>query len=527
MPRAWSEGVQAHALYVLGVAAMALSLPMDRFNGAGEALTRIFLLLGVLAVWRYSWGALHFLRAIVYRAFVFPRMRARADRAARAVAESGSAPHAYLLVTSFRISGDTSAAVYRAAFRAALNAPGRATVVASIVELSDQRLVSGLHRLVCGDDSNVDLIIVRIAGTGKRDALAFGFRAIARREPAPDDVVAVIDGDSLVPPDLVIRCAGFFRSDQRVGALTTDERGQVLAGPLFQHWYALRFAQRHVLMSSMGLARRVLTLTGRMAMFRAGLVCNPSFIRQIEFDWVDHWRFGRFRFLTGDDKSSWFWLLSHGHHMIYVPDVVVTTIEEPPSPGFLDSTARLMTRWFGNMLRTNARALALGPRRIGPFTWWSILDQRLSMWTSLAGLVMVMLVGLFMAPIAFLYYFVWILASRYVMTMMLLGARPRVSIFYPPLLYFNQIFGAYIKIFILFRLHRQTWTRQNTKLADGFGRARLLLVNFSSTALHCLAIFSFVSLSAFAVGLLHPPTYWPMFYESSLLVNLCNGSCLP
>jgi hypothetical protein len=77
-------------------------------------------------------------------------------------------------------------------FEAALAAPGKATVVASVVEVGDQRLIKSLFRTLCGDASNVDLVIVRIAGTGKRDALAYGFRAIARRTPADDDVVAAL-----------------------------------------------------------------------------------------------------------------------------------------------------------------------------------------------------------------------------------------------------------------------------------------------------------------------------------------------
>jgi glycosyltransferase Alg8 len=264
-------------------------------------------------------------------------------------------------------------------------------------------------------------------------------------------------------------------------------------------------------MSSMGLSRRVLTLTGRMSMFRASLACDPSFIRQIELDWIDHWRLGRFKFLTGDDKSTWFWLLRHGHHMIYVHDVVVTTVEEPPTPRFIDSAAQLMTRWFGNMLRTNTRALALSPRRIGLFTWWSILDQRLSMWTSLAGLVMVLLVGLFVTPVAFLFYFVWILASRYVMTLMLLGARRRVSVLYPPLLYFNQIFGACIKTYVLFRLHRQKWTRQKTVLENRTGRLRLVFGDVLSPVFHGFSIIFFVTLTALAVDILPWPQYWSIF----------------
>ena len=49
--------------------------------------------------------------------------------------------------------------------------------------------------------------------------------------------------------------------------------------PLFRDWFALRFTQRQMMMSSMGLGGRVLTLTGRMSVFRADLATDPGFIR--------------------------------------------------------------------------------------------------------------------------------------------------------------------------------------------------------------------------------------------------------
>jgi glycosyltransferase Alg8 len=491
-----SESVGAHVLYVVAVAAFAAALPPQAYGAVSAGVVGT---IGFLAIWRYGWGFLHFIRALVFRKMVFPRMREAADAAVRQ-----EPPNAFLLVTTFRIDSAVSARVYRAVFAAALAAPGKVTVVASVVEAGDQRLIKSLFRTMCGDAKNVDLVIVRIAGTGKRDALAYGFRAIARRAPGADDVVAVIDGDSIVPPDLVWKCAGFFRLDQQVGALTTDELSEVRGRRIFQEWYSLRFAQRHTLMSSVGLSERVLTLTGRMAMFRASIICNPEFIRQVELDYIDHWRLGRFKFLTGDDKSSWFWLLRSGYKMLYVPDVVVLTIEDPPSESFISAAAMLMVRWFGNMLRTNARALALGPRRIGLFTWWAILDQRMSMWTSLVGFTLALIAGIFVSGYALLLYALWILTSRYVLTLSLLASRPRVSVFYPFLLYFNQIFGSLVKVHVTFRLDRQKWTRQKTASAR-VAKRPFLASNFMSAYMHCLALVAFVTVLAWSMDVLPTP----------------------
>ncbi|HEY4203185.1 MAG TPA: glycosyltransferase [Devosiaceae bacterium] len=499
-----SETWYAHLLFILFVVALALLVPPEATGHLWHIEAGVFFSLGILAIWRYTWGLMHYVRSLIYRRYTFLRMRRAADAELANFTDRETAPHAYLLVTSFRQDGDTSASVYRAAFQAALNAPGRATVIASLVEVGDLRLVNSIYRLLCGHTDRVKLIIVRIDGTGKRDALAYGFRAISKTEPRPDDLVAVIDGDSVVPTDLVNKCLGFFQLDPQVGALTTDEVSEVRGRAIFHIWYSLRFAQRHILMASNGLAGRVLTLTGRMSMFRADIVCNPDFIQQVENDHIEHWRLGRIRFLTGDDKSSWFWLLKNGYKMLYIPDVVVSTVEVPPGEAFIPTAAKLMRRWFGNMLRTNGRALLLGPARIGAFTWWNIFDQRISMWTSLAGFVMVLIAGIFITPYAFIAYAVWTLATRYVLTLMLFSSRKRVSALYPFFIYFNQIFGSMIKTYVFFRPNRQSWTRQKTSLT---GRSGLLggVMYASSVYMHILAIGVFVTALAWFVGVLPIP----------------------
>jgi mannuronan synthase len=310
-----------------------------------------------------------------------------------------------------------------------------------------------------------------------------------------------------LPPDLVAKCAPFLL-DPTVRALTTDEFSEVRGREIFRRWYAMRFAQRDVLMSSMGLSRRVMTLTGRMSMFRASIVCNPGFIAQVEFDYLDHWRLGRFKFLTGDDKSTWYWLLKNDYKMLYIPDVAVTTIEDPPDESFFVSARLLMTRWFGNMLRNNSRALALGPSKIGPFVWWTILDQRVSMWTSLSGVVFCLLGTLFVSPYAMTFYVFWVMASRYIITLTLLMSRPRVSVLYPFLLYFNQIYGSWVKTSVFFRLDKQKWTRQGTTNSGG-GARRFSVRAFSSAYMHAFAWLVFVTAIAGAMGLIKPSfAFW-------------------
>jgi glycosyltransferase Alg8 len=483
-------------IYALGLALLALSGPRHPVD---PHVIHFAIIVGVVGLWRYSWGALHFIRSLIFRYVVYPRLCRRIGRDS----DVHRPPHVFLLITSFRIDTETTRRVYKAAIDEAIACGSPATIVASIVEQADQRLIKALFAQA-NAPASVKLVFVRIPGSGKRDALAVGFRAISRCGPAvPGAIVAVIDGDSIIPAGLVRRCAPFFNANPRLGALTTDENCEVTGDyPVYRQWYTMRFAQRHILMSSVSLSRRVLTLTGRMSMFRAEIICNPSFINEVEADYIDHWRLGRFRFLTGDDKTTWYWLLRNRWEMMYVPDVQVVTIETPPHQNFFVGATMLMTRWFGNMLRTNARALAVPRKAMGNFVWWCLIDQRLSMWTSPMGLAMAIAGSAVKGVEILWFYFLWIGLTRLVQTLLLLSARQHVSAAYPFLLYFNQVYGSLIKIYMLCHLNKQKWTRQNTTFSVDLARFRQLMGVWASDIFFASYLAIFIVAALFMNGLL-------------------------
>lgn len=458
--------ILGHALYLLVLAILVASFPSEGMRGAEGAI----LVLGVIGLWRYSWAAINFVRGGWYQRVAYPRLRRRAEAA---YAARPAPAHAYFLATSYKIDPEVTRRVYQSIFAAAAQSEGGATVVASVVDGADVRLVRSVFALMKSDMAPVRLIVDQVPGTGKRDALAKSLRIITGQAPSWRDIVILVDGDSCVPVDIVARSAPFF-CDPAVGALTTDETVEIDDAPLFRDWFALRFTQRQMMMSSMGLSRRVLTLTGRMSVFRADLATDPGFVRQVQSDYLDHWRLGRIDFLTGDDKSTWFWLLKNGYQMLYLPDVRTVSMERQPLPGFVDSAVTLMVRWFGNMMRTNGRALALPASRIGVFTWWSLLDQRISVWTTLAGPLGVLLTAILVNPAILPAYVAWLMATRYVFCILLSLFRGGwFPISYPFLLYFGQIVGAAVKSFVMFRLDRQRWTRQGAGAAPRPAAARL------------------------------------------------------
>jgi mannuronan synthase len=476
----------AHAIFLLSMMCLALLPPPSVVQSASGTL----LVIGVIGVWRYTWAAINFCRAALYINWAFPHLRARQTKVYDLLARNN---HAYFLVTSFRIAPAISTRVYRSIFEAAYHAKGGATVVASIVNEADGRLIRQVFASVCLTASrpsgHVTLQIDKIAGTGKRDALATSLQSIAQLCPSSNDIVLLVDGDSCVPIDVVDRSLPFF-VDPSVGAVTSDEISDTEGGQLFRDWFKLRFAQRHVMMSSMALSGKVLTLTGRMSIFRANLATDPSFIRQVRSDYIDHWRLGRVHFLTGDDKSTWFWLLNKGYNMLYLPDVQTVSIETQPKPGFYGSATTLMTRWFGNMLRTNNRALALPASRIGTFTWLSLMDQQASIWTTMIGPISVLLASVMISPWLLVAYAAWVMFTRYVMCILIMAFRgERFPVSFPVLLYFSQIAGAATKSFIMFRLDRQKWTRQDTIGGSmTFATVGQRMRAYSSTHMHMLAL---------------------------------------
>lgn len=486
------QSIRAYSGWLLWfstIGALALTVPKTVFNPEHY---HYLLIIGSVGIWRYSVGVMHYVRGMVFLYLVFPLQKRRA----MAALQDSPPSHIYLMVTSFRIDALTTAQVYRSILEEAIRCGYPTTIVASIVEMSDELVMKSLWQEY-NPPERVTLKFVRIPGTGKRDGLANGFRCIAKDLPDDRALVAVVDGDTVLEPEVVERCVPFFSLYPNVGALTTNETCEVLGTYWMSQWHKLRFAQRHVGMSSMALSKRVLTLTGRMSMFRASVVTETSFIDDVENDHLDHWRLGRFKFLTGDDKSSWFSLMRRGWDTYYVPDATINTVEHPPEKEFLKAARTLMFRWYGNSLRQNSRATRLGVRRLGWLTYYVLWDQRVSMWTSVLGLSAAVLGALKYTPDLLWMYLLWIAFTRSAVTLLLRFSGHNIGPAFPLMLYFNQIYGSLVKIYVFFRLDRQSWTRQKTKLKLSDDRFQRHFNQFSTMTM------TFASVSIFLALVLH------------------------
>ncbi|MNO76849.1 hypothetical protein D3C76_679350 [compost metagenome] len=88
-------------------------------------------------------------------------------------------------------------------------------------------------------------------------------------------------------------------------------------------------------------------------------------------------------------------------------------------------------------------------------------------------------------------YLFWVLLSRSIVTVLFLFAGHPVSPVYPFVLYYNQIVGSVMKIYALFHMDQQRWTRQKTTLSNGSVDFDAALNRWSSKAMlfSSIAIF--------------------------------------
>lgn len=464
--RKWTPGALGQIALYFGICFVLLSeLPNTLWD---PAVRQITFTIGLLGIWRYGWWFTHAVRAGIYGAFVYPRLRARGQ----AEWAAGWRPrHLHFMFTTFREHRDITEKVIRSICREIRDSGVPGTIWLGSGDRYDEDIIEGFLRRNAAD-LDITLRIVRQNQPGKRLAIGLVLRAMNRGPVEPDDLIIFMDGDFILGPGCIGRCMPLFKVYPDLQAVTTDEEVICIGPKWVATWLTMRFAQRRLAMKSHALSGRVLTLTGRMSVFRARHLMDLEFIRLLEADHLDHWLWGKFRFLSGDDKSTWYYLLSHGSRMLYVPDAIGYTVEVIEGSG-MDRMVQNFRRWSGNMLRNGSRAIALGPRAMPVFIWWCLVDQRLSMWTMLVSPVLALSAAVLNGPAYLMAYAIFIAITRMLLSLFLFGYSRKINIAYPGILYFNQLINASVKVYCLWRLSKQRWSNRGNQTA-GMGGGGLL-----------------------------------------------------
>lgn len=457
-PKKWTAiKITQVAVYITICFLCVMHLPNTIFSHELKTFT---ITLGALGIWRYAWWFVHVARSETYQHIRFPKIRAAAEERWQA----GWRPrHVHFMMTTFRELRATTEQVIQSICREVRQSGIPTTLWLGSGDYYDEKIIMDYLRQHA-EDLPLEFVMIRQNVSGKRMAIGLVLRAMSRRGIHKDDLIVFMDGDAILAPGILQKCTPLFAADEKLQAVTTDEEVICFGPKWIESWLVMRFSQRRIAMQSHAMANKVLTLTGRMSVFRANHLTRYEFIRMLEADHLKHWLWGKFRFLSGDDKSTWYYMLTQDAKMLYVPDALVYTVEEIIGSG-VERMTQNFRRWSGNMLRNGTRALLLGPRKIGFFIWWCIMDQRIAMWTMLVSPIVAVSAAVFKEPTYLVAYVIWIAISRMALSLFLFRYSTTVHIEWPFILYFNQLLNAAVKVYCLARLSKQRWTNRGDQSA--------------------------------------------------------------
>ncbi len=420
------------------------------------------LVLSLFAVWRYGWMFINYMRAFLYANFAYPSRKKRVNN----IPERFKYPHKlYLLIPSYKEDFWVSAEVFRALFSEIASIPSEVVMVVATATKEEDELIQKIYDTYKSDKKIT--LIFQHQNAGKRIAMGHGLRAIAREyhdgEEDKNSMTIFMDGDSYMEKGFLKKLLPFFAEDSKLGAVTTNEVAYIKSdNKWYKDWFNLKFGQRHILFQAHSLSKKVMTLTGRLSAYRTKIVVQEDFISLVENDILTSPIHGKFRFLMGDDKTTWFYLLKAGWDMLYLPDLLCISLESRDGK-FLELSRSLPYRWFGNTLRNNTRALKLGPLHLGWYIWYAILDQRLIMWTSLVGVSSAVALGIFSTWYYLFFFVAWIFVVRIVQLFVIALGGHKVSWRMPLLLIYTQWMGAFTKIKAYYNLSDQQWSKNGEK----------------------------------------------------------------
>ncbi|MFN7901800.1 MAG: glycosyltransferase [Holosporales bacterium] len=434
---------------------------------------RLAIGISIVALWRYSWFTLHAVRAGLYAWLEYPALRRRANLYTKH-------PPIAVIVASYNIDPLITNAVVKALCDAAANYRGICSIAFTVANSTESTLIQKLFLRYKSE--NVKTFIHFQENRGKRVGLAETLAGLSRHHKTPPAMVALMDGDSIVPKNIFSHCIGHLMTSPNLGALTVNNVAlNVSANPYWMAWMQLRYHQRHFWMQSQSFSEELLVLTGRFSCFRGAFAFEEGFIKALAEDALHHSHLGSIKMITGDDKSTWLYTVHRGLGMRYLPDIKILCAENEQRP-FLEASPKKLIRWSGNMLRAGHKAL-FEPGRLSPFMTLMLIDQRISIFTGLYTPTLMFIILILGRTDIALYWILWISCSRMLFSL-ILGGRS-FQLIWPLFLVYNQIIGNVLKGYVLTHLDVQGWS-QNAQLQ---GRRRVAWLSHAWFALGALIIF--------------------------------------
>ena len=452
-------------LYLLAIVVVFFSLPEKAQRIPLESVV----VLGFIGMFRYACVITHCVRAAIYEHYAYPKIRFEAEQLSD---EEKMPKRVFFIIPTCGEKPEVSYQMLGSVLDEAATIPSEVIVIVNAGSTEDDEIFENLLA-ERGVPENVNVRYVRQHG-GKRSGMADCMSRLMSETIDENDAICLMDGDTVLGSGILRKCLPLFSIREKLGAITTDNISVTKGNWMYRKWYTLRFSMRHRMMKSQSLSGQLLVLTGRFSILRAKDCLNDEFVSYLENDRIKHWLHGEIKFVTGDDKSTWYCLLKRGRQMLYVPDAHIFCMEDSgPKP--VTMSIKKMHRWFGNMLRNNGRAIRLGLGCQKPFIWWCHIDQRISMFTSLLGPVAAVWAAFWLSPYYLVAYAMLVILARLAYSLILVLEGHRLSYFDIPLLLYTQWVGSSVKIYTMFHLHRQKWDSHRGGGTEGAGSGESLL----------------------------------------------------
>ncbi|MEA1920866.1 MAG: glycosyltransferase [Campylobacterota bacterium] len=424
-----------------------------------EVSNELIISIALIGIWRYSLMIINYIRAAIYAWNIHPKYIQRIQKLDK---NKRYPKHLYFIIPTYKEDAWVTVEVFQALFSDINNISIDATVIVSTGSDYDDSIIRNIYDSYPNTDK-IHLVLQR-QDSGKRIAMGHALRSVSRSHNNinEDSITIFMDGDTYLPLGTLENSLPFFAIEKNVGAVTTNEIAYINSkSRWYKDWFNLKFGQRHILFQSQSVSKRVLTLTGRFSIFRTSAIVTEDFISMIEHDIIIDASYGKFRFLMGDDKSSWYNLMKNGWEMLYLPDVLIYSLESRDGD-FLDVSQSLPYRWYGNTLRNNKRARSLKNQPL--FIKYLFWDQLALMWTSLVGITAAVFLSIFVNVIYLPLYFSWVLLVRVIQMCIVAYTGHQVSMRTVPLMLYSQWIGSVIKIKAFFHLSDQKWSKNGTEI---------------------------------------------------------------
>lgn len=371
--------------------------------------------------------------------------------------------------------------------------------IAKVVSNSKSR---GVEVIIQPQGREVDLETRGEIEAGKRGAWVKGLNILQKYSKSMnyegcETGLAVFDGDSQIPKEL---SKTFFRDlfsplslTKKIVATTIHNHTKVDTS---SNWtikmFNFRFLRRYFIMSAIPNV-----LTGRASAMLGIFIHDEEFKKILGSDLINHYEskknksiFGGnaflfplkiiinflgvivpkliFKTVTGDDKSTIYYVFKKGYKIIFNPLIYVICHEDLPSKTewfpdvWIFQLPNYAVRYCRNTLNNNSRLLNLGYRQLGLLRYLLVFNDRYIFWSPLVGLISLPFLMALEGVDYFWVYFSWIIFSRSIMTMFICySAGERWSAYYPVLLYNDHTMIVFVKLWALVS-PISNWTRQNT-----------------------------------------------------------------